>query len=114
MGDTMEPEGGSHSSPIKGEPTGKDLDRILDVKVALTVELGRCRVRIADVLSLNPGSVVEFPKSSDEPLDIRINDQLVARGEAVVVGERYGVRVIEVVSPNERLKSSGVIKEITG
>jgi len=90
----------------------KDLDRVLDVKIGLSVELGRRKVRIAEVLSLGPGSVIEFPKSADEPLDIRVNDQLVARGEAVVIGERYGVRITEVVSPNERLRSSGVVKEV--
>lgn len=90
----------------------RDLDRVLDVRIELTVELGRRRVRISEVLSLGPGSVIEFPKSADEPLDIMVNDQLVARGEAVVIGERYGVRITEVVSPNERLKSSGVVKEV--
>jgi len=90
----------------------RDLDRVLDVRIELAVELGRRRVRISEVLSLGPGSVIEFPKSADEPLDIMVNDQLVARGEAVVIGERYGVRITEVVSPNERLKSSGVVKEV--
>jgi len=90
----------------------RDLDRVLDVRIELAVELGRRRVRISEVLSMGPGSVIEFPKSADEPLDIMVNDQLVARGEAVVIGERYGVRITEVVSPNERLKSSGVVKEV--
>ena len=90
----------------------KDLDRMLDVKIQLTVELGRRRVKVAEVINMGPGSVVEFPKSADEPLDIRVNDQLVARGEAVVIGERYGIRVAEVISPNERLKSSGLVKEV--
>lgn len=87
------------------------LERVLEVEVELAVELGRRRLKIADILSLGPGAVIEFQKSSDEPLDILVNDQLVARGEAVVIGERYGVRVLEVVSPNERLRTSGVIKE---
>lgn len=90
----------------------KDLDRMLDVKIQLTVELGRRRVKVAEVINMGPGSVVEFPKSADEPLDIRVNDQLVARGEAVVIGERYGIRVTEVISPNERLKSSGLVKGV--
>ena len=90
----------------------RDLDRVLDVRIELAVELGRRRVRISEVLAMGPGSVIEFPKSADEPLDIMVKDQLVARGEAVVIGERYGVRITEVVSPNERLKSSGVVKEV--
>lgn len=83
------------------------LDLVLDVKVELSVELGRRRMRIADVLNLGPGSVVEFSKPADEPLDVYVNDQLVARGEAVVVGERYALRVTEVVSANDRLRRSG-------
>lgn len=90
----------------------KDIDRVLDVTVELTVELGRRRIRIGEVVGLGPGSVVEFPKAADEPLDIRVNDQLVAKGEAVVIDGRYGVRVTEVVSPNERLRTSGLIKEL--
>lgn len=101
---------GGDESGVEQEPSD-DLDRILDVQVQVCAELGRRKVRIAEVLELTPGAVVEFPKSADEPLDIRINDRLIARGEAVVIGERYGVRVTEVVSPNERLQSSGVIKE---
>lgn len=89
-----------------------ELDRVMDVRVELTVELGKRRVRIAEVIDFGPGSVIEFPKSADEPLDILVNDQLVARGEAVVIGERYGIRITEVVSPNQRLRTSGVIKEV--
>jgi len=107
-------------APGSGSPAGgdegatlatRDLQRVLDVKVRLCVELGRRQVSIADVLALAPGAVVEFAKSSDEPLDIRVNDQLIARGEPVVMGDRYGVRVTEVVSPNDRLRSSGVVRE---
>lgn len=78
-----------------------DLARIMDVKVEVTVELGRRRLSIADVLQLAPNSVLEFFKRSDEPLDIRVGGRLVARGEAVVMADRYGVRVTEVVGPLE-------------
>ena len=87
---------------------GPEIERILDVMVELTVELGRRRVAIGEVLSLKPGAVVEFMKTADEPLDIRVNGRLVARGEAVVIGDRYGVRVTQVVSPGERLDYSGI------
>ncbi len=103
--------GESGDTALSGPDPIDELDRILDVQVQVCAELGRRKVRIAEVLALTPGAVVEFPKSADEPLDIRVNDRLIARGEAVVIGERYGVRVTEVVSPNERLQSSGVIKE---
>ena len=68
-------------------------------------------MRVAEVLALEPGSTVEFTKPADEALDIYVNDRLVARGEAVVLGERYGVRITEVVSANERLHTSGVVRE---
>ena len=110
MTDDMTVPDGDEYDEMEMDP--KDLDRVLDVRIELAVELGRRRVRISEVLSLGPGSVIEFPKSADEPLDIMVNDQLVARGEAVVIGERYGVRITEVGSPNERLKSSGVVKEV--
>lgn len=82
-----------------------DLARILDVKVEVTVELGRRRLSIADVLQLAPNSVLEFFKRADEPLDIRVGGRLVARGEAVVMADRYGVRVTEVVGSFEHKQS---------
>jgi len=99
------------SDELKTDEKNYDLDRVLDVSIELSVELGRRKVRISEVLNLGPGTVLEFPKSADEPLDILVNGHLIARGEAVVMGERYGVRVTEVVSPNERLKNSGVVRE---
>ena len=90
-------------------PHAADVARIMDVKVDVTVELGRRRLSIAEVLQLAPNNVVEFFKRSDEPLDIRVGGRLVARGEAVVMGERYGVRVTEVVSPKDALADEGLL-----
>lgn len=70
---------------------------VMDVPVELTIEVGRRMMKIKDVLRLAPGSVLELDKQSGEPLEIFANQRLVARGEAVVVGERYGVRITEVV-----------------
>lgn len=67
-----------------------------DVEVEITVEIGRCRKRIADVLRMRPGQTLEIPKAAGEPVDIYVNDQLLGRGEAVVVGDRYGVRITEL------------------
>jgi flagellar motor switch protein FliN/FliY len=75
---------------------------VMDVPVEVTVELGRKNLRIGDVLRLGPGSVLELGKANGEPLDIFVNNRLVARGEAVVVGERYGVRLTEVLVGDER------------
>ena len=92
-------------------PAG-DLARVLDVKVEVTVELGRRRMSISDVLHLAPNAVLEFFKKSDDPLDIRVNGRLVARGEAVVMGDRYGVRVSEVLHPN-RSQGTVAVQDVT-
>lgn len=69
-----------------------------DVEVEITVEIGRSRRRIADVLRLQPGQTIELSKVAGEPVDIYVNDQLLGRGEAVVLGDRYGVRITELAS----------------
>jgi len=69
-----------------------------DVEVEITVEIGRCRRRIADVLRIAPGQTIELGKAAGEPVDIYVNGQLIGRGEAVVLGDRYGVRITELVS----------------
>ena len=91
---------------FSGQLPVSDLARVLDVNVEVTVELGRRRLSIAEVLNLSPNHVLEFFKKSDDPLDIRVNGRLVARGEAVVMGDRYGVRVSEVIDPN---RSQGTV-----
>lgn len=79
------------------------LDLLLDVPLDVTVELGRCRMSIQDLLGLEPGSVIELEKLAGDPLDILVNDRLVARGEAVVVNDKFGVRITDIVSPSERI-----------
>lgn len=74
-----------------------NLGFVMDVPVELRVELGRRRSRIGDLLRLGPGSILELDKPNGEALDIYVNDRLIARGEAVVVGERYGIRLTEVL-----------------
>ena len=69
-----------------------------DVEVEITVEIGRSRRRIADVLKLSPGQTIELSKVAGEPVDIYVNDQLLGRGEAIVLGDRYGVRITELAS----------------
>ena len=78
------------------------LSRLRMVPVQITVELGRKRMRIAELLQLGPGSVIELSSIAGEPLDVRVNDKLVAKGEAVSVGDCYGVRIVEVVSEEEK------------
>lgn len=74
---------------------------VMDVPVELRVEIGRRTMRIAEILRLGPGSILELSKANGEPLDVYVNDRLVAQGEAVVVGERYGVRITEVLVMDE-------------
>ena len=84
------------------EPSAQRLD-LLDVPLHVTVELGRTKMPIGDVLNLASGAVIELEKMAGEPLDVLLNGRLVARGEAVVVGERFGIRITTIVSPRERL-----------
>jgi flagellar motor switch protein FliN/FliY len=74
---------------------------VMDVPVELRVELGRRKSRIGDLLRLGAGSILELDKPNGEPLDLYVNDRLIARGEAVVVGERYGIRITEVLISND-------------
>jgi flagellar motor switch protein FliN/FliY len=83
----------------------RSVEFLLDVPLQVTVELGRTRMRIADLLKLTRGSVVELEKLAGEPLDLRVNGQLVARGEAVIVNDKYGVRLTDVLSPGDRVRS---------
>lgn len=81
-----------------------NLDMILDVPVTLSMEVGRARIPIRNLLQLNQGSVVELERAAGEPLDVYANGTLVAHGEVVVVNEKFGVRLTDVVSPAERIR----------
>lgn len=83
----------------------RSVEFLLDVPLLVTVELGRSKMRIADLLKLSKGSVVELDKIAGEPLDLRVNGQLVARGEAVIVNDKFGVRLTDVLSASERVRS---------
>lgn len=87
-----------------GEPNGIDLLR--EVEVELTVELGSTRMLIKHILGLRPGSVVELNRLAGEPVDIVINKTLIARGEVVVVDEKFAIRVVEIVPPERRLATA--------
>ncbi len=81
-----------------------NLDVILDVAVTLSMEVGRARIPIRNLLQLNQGSVVELERAAGEPLDVYANGTLIAHGEVVVVNEKFGVRLTDVVSPAERIR----------
>jgi len=83
----------------------RNLDFLLDIPMELTVEIGRAKLEIKELLTLGPGSVVELDKLAGEPLDVYVNDRLIARGEVVVVNEKFGLRLTEAVSKKERLEN---------
>jgi len=98
------------AQPVGGteRPTGtgklENLDFVLDIPMMLTVELGRSQMLINELLKLGRGSVIELSKLAGEPLDILANQRLIARGEVVVVNEKYGIRITEIISPAERVE----------
>jgi len=83
---------------------GGNLDFILDIPLEVTVELGRTKLLINELLKLGQGSVIELSKLAGETLEVLANQKLIARGEAVVINEKFGVRLTEVVSPMERIE----------
>lgn len=93
----------SEAAPENAEISTRRLDLLLDVPLDVTVELGRSRMSIQELLALSPGSVIELDKIAGEPLDIVVNDRLIARGEAVVVNDKFGIRITDIVSKSERI-----------
>jgi flagellar motor switch protein FliN/FliY len=83
----------------------RTLDFILDIPLELSVELGRTRMLVNDLLQLGQGSIVELNKLAGEPLEVYINRKLIARGEVVVVNEKFGVRLTDIITPMDRVKS---------
>jgi flagellar motor switch protein FliN/FliY len=98
-----------NAAPAVAEAAGEgmrdvNLDVILDVPVTLSLEVGRTKLPIRSLLQLNQGSVVELERAAGEPLDVFVNGTLVAHGEVVVVNDKFGIRLIDVVSPAERIR----------
>lgn len=102
-GNTSPANGGAKPASPAGS-AHQNMDIVLDIPVTLSMELGRTRISIRDLLALKSGSVVELQKMADEPMDVLVNGTLVARGEAVVVDDKFGIRLTDVVSPMERVK----------
>jgi len=94
--------------PLQGDSrsgvTQGDIDRILDVPVQLTAELGRTRITLKNLLQLSQGSVVELDGPAGGPMDVLINGYLIAQGEVVVVNEKYGIRLTDIITPSERIQ----------
>ena len=90
------------SSP--STPTHNDIDFILDIPVQLTVELGRTKIAIKNLLQLAQGSVVELDGLAGEPMDVLVNGCLIAQGEVVVVNDKFGIRLTDIITPSERIR----------
>ncbi len=93
----------SDNMPVANE-NETNLDMILDIPVTIAMEIGRTKISIRNLLQLNQGSVVELDRLAGEPMDVLVNGTLVAHGEVVVVNEKFGIRLTDVVSPAERVK----------
>ena len=89
---------------VVDETSNNNLELILDIPLRVTVELGRAKMVVSELLNLGQGSVIELNKLAGEPMEILVNDKLVARGEAVVVNEKFGVRLTDIISPKERVE----------
>lgn len=99
-GELKKPEGGPEGPQL-------DMNFILDIPLDVKVEVGRTRMQINELLSLGQGAVIELNKLLGEPFEVIVNDKLVARGEVVIVNDRFGIRLTDIVSPNERVQSLG-------
>jgi len=94
----------SDEPPASGKRDEANLEVVLDIPVTLAAEIGRTRIAIRSLLQLNQGSIVELDRLAGEPLDVFVNGTLIAHGEVVVVNEKFGIRLTDVISPAERVK----------
>ncbi|MBT8138985.1 MAG: flagellar motor switch protein FliN [Gammaproteobacteria bacterium] len=92
------------STAASGSESNPDLEVVLDIPVKIAMEVGATQISIRNLLQLNQGSVIELDRLAGEPLDVTVNGTLIAHGEVVVVNEKFGIRVTDVISPSERIK----------
>lgn len=103
--ETVAPAAFTNFTPSSGTAAaGNDINMILDIPVQLTVELGRTRIPIKHILQLAQGSVVELDAMAGEPMDVLVNGYLIAQGEVVVVNDKFGIRLTDIVTPSERMR----------
>ena len=89
---------------MQEEGSPQNIDFLLDIPLEITVELGRTKIKVGDLLKLSQGSVVELDSMTDQPLEIFVNKKLMARGEVVVVNDKFGIRLTNIISPGDRVK----------
>lgn len=93
-----------NAQPAEEQALAHDLDVILDIPVRIAMEVGNTEITIRNLLQLNQGSVIELDRLAGEPLDVLVNGTLIAHGEVVVVNEKFGIRMTDVISPSERIR----------
>ena len=98
------PANGNGADKSKANGASPDLDVILDIPVRISMEVGSTAITIRNLLQLNQGSVIELDRLAGEPLDVLVNGTLIAHGEVVVVNDKFGIRMTDVISPSERIK----------
>lgn len=103
-GDGDSGSSGNAGGEESGESADRNLQMILDIPLRVTVELGRTKMPVSELLNLGQGSVIELNKLAGEPMEVFVNDKLIARGEAVVVNEKFGVRLTDIISTRERVE----------
>ena len=104
VSDQMMPASFANFGPSNAAGAGNDINMILDIPVQLTVELGRTRIPIKNILQLAQGSVVELDAMAGEPMDVLVNGFLIAQGEVEVVNDKFGIRLTDIVTPSERMR----------
>ncbi len=104
---TQEHNGVELDQSDKKPEESKDISILLDIPLQVSVEIGRSRILVKDLLQMSEGYVVELDKLAGEPLDLYVNSRLIARGEAVLVNDKLGLRLTDVVSPSERIEKLG-------
>jgi len=107
MNDVNQENGQELETTGKGNLEGRGIDLLLDIPLQVSVEVGRSKILVRDLLQMQEGTLIELDKLAGEPLDLYVNDRLIARGEAVVVNEKFGLRLTDVVSPSERIENLG-------
>ncbi len=100
-------QGDTHNENAPGSPEHYDIDLILDIPLEVTVELGQVKMPVNELLQLGQGSIIELDKPVGELLEIYVNRKLVAKGEVVIMDQKLGIRVVDIINPVERVKSLG-------
>jgi flagellar motor switch protein FliN/FliY len=107
MTEMNEENGQDLATTEKDNLEGRGIELLLDIPLQVSVEVGRSRILVRELLQMQEGTLIELDKLAGEPLDLYVNDRLIARGEAVVVNDKFGLRLTDVVSPSERIENLG-------